>query len=62
MRVMSALLRLVGINALQKAWDLALNCFRGVRLIVVIWKAYYLVLGQRFKLLSLANALRDFGQ
>lgn len=56
MRVMSALLRLVKINALQKARDLASSCLREVRLIVVIWKAYYLVLGRRFKLLSLANA------
>ena len=38
---MSALLRLVKINALQKARDLASNCLREVRLIVVIWKAYY---------------------
>lgn len=34
----------------------------GVWLIAAIWKAYYLVLGRRFKLLSLVNVLRDFGQ
>lgn len=59
---MSALLRLVKRDAFQKARNSASNYLRDVWLIAVIWKAYYLVLGRRFKLLSLANVLRDFGQ
>lgn len=58
---MSALLRLVKRDAFQKARNSASNCLREVWLIAVIWKAYYLVLGRRFKLLSLVNVLRDFG-